>query len=74
MLSQNANKTKSSMMHDLIAYLFINCSWTWCSHMMMHEGQTHIRRNCFSIGIISSKLQSGCYIAERELGSHLVPN
>ena len=28
---------------------------------MMHKGQTHIRRNCFSIGIISSKLQSGCY-------------
>jgi hypothetical protein len=29
--------------------------------MMMHEGQTHIKRNCFSIGIISSNLQSGCY-------------
>jgi hypothetical protein len=29
--------------------------------MMMHKDQTHIKRNCFSIGIISSKLQSGCY-------------
>jgi hypothetical protein len=29
--------------------------------MMMHKGQTHIRRNCFSIVIISSNLQSGCY-------------
>jgi hypothetical protein len=29
----------------------------------MHKGQTHIKRNCFSIGIISSKLQSGCYTA-----------
>jgi hypothetical protein len=28
---------------------------------MMHKDQTHINRNCFSIGIISSKLQSGCY-------------
>jgi hypothetical protein len=28
----------------------------------MHKDQTHIKRNCFSIGIISSKLQSGCYI------------
>jgi hypothetical protein len=28
---------------------------------MMHEDQTHIKRNCFSIGIISSNLQSGCY-------------
>jgi hypothetical protein len=27
----------------------------------MHKDQTHIKRNCFSIGIISSKLQSGCY-------------
>jgi hypothetical protein len=30
--------------------------------MMMHKDQTHIKRNCFSIGIISSNLQSGCYI------------
>jgi hypothetical protein len=29
--------------------------------MMMHKDQTHIKRNCFSIGIISNKLQSGCY-------------
>jgi hypothetical protein len=36
---------------------------------MMHKGQTHIRRNCFSIGIISSKLQSGCYIGA-PLGAH----
>jgi hypothetical protein len=28
---------------------------------MMHRDQTHIKRNCFSIGIISSKLHSGCY-------------
>jgi transposase InsO family protein len=28
---------------------------------MMHKDQTHIKRNCFSIGIISSNLQSGCY-------------
>ena len=28
---------------------------------MMHKDQTHINRNCFSIGIISSNLQSGCY-------------
>jgi hypothetical protein len=27
----------------------------------MHKDQTHIKRNCFSIGIISSNLQSGCY-------------
>jgi hypothetical protein len=27
----------------------------------MHKGQTHIRRNCFSIYIISNKLQIGCY-------------
>jgi hypothetical protein len=27
----------------------------------MHKGQTHIKRKCFSIGIISSNLQSGCY-------------
>jgi hypothetical protein len=48
--------------NDLVAYLFINCFWAWCSHTMMHKGQTHIKRNCFSIGIISSKLQCGCYI------------
>jgi hypothetical protein len=29
--------------------------------MMMLKDQTHIKRNCFSIGIISSNLQSGCY-------------
>ena len=27
----------------------------------MYKGYTHIRRNCFSIDIISNKLQSGCY-------------
>jgi hypothetical protein len=27
--------------------------------MMMHEGQTHIKRNCFSIGIISSNYKVG---------------
>jgi hypothetical protein len=49
-------------MHNLVVYIFINCFfWAWCSHMMMHKDQTHIKRNCFSIGIISSKLQSGCY-------------
>ena len=37
--------------------------------MMMHKDQTHIKRNCFSIGIISSKLQSGCYIRVRVKGS-----
>jgi hypothetical protein len=29
--------------------------------MMMHKGQTHIRRNCFSTYIISRKLQIECY-------------
>jgi hypothetical protein len=51
----------SAWCNDLVAYLFINCFWTWCSHMMMLKDQTHIKRNCFSIGIISSNLQSGCY-------------
>jgi hypothetical protein len=27
----------------------------------MLKDQTHIKRNCLSIGIISSNLQSGCY-------------
>jgi hypothetical protein len=27
--------------------------------VMMHKGQTHIKRNCFSIGIISSKYKVG---------------
>jgi hypothetical protein len=27
----------------------------------MHKDQTHIKRNCFSTGIILGKLQSGCY-------------
>jgi hypothetical protein len=31
---------------------------------MMHKDQTHMKRNCFPIGIISSKLQSGCYITK----------
>jgi hypothetical protein len=31
---------------------------------MMYKGYTHIRRNCFSIDIISNKLQSGCYKPE----------
>jgi hypothetical protein len=34
--------------------------------MMMHKDQTHIKRNCFSIGIIPNQLQSGCYRAEPE--------
>jgi hypothetical protein len=50
-----------SMMQWFSSISFINCFWAWCSHMMMHKDQTHIKRNCFSIGIISSKLQSGCY-------------
>jgi hypothetical protein len=29
--------------------------------MLMHKDQTHIKRNCFSIGIISSNFQSECY-------------
>jgi hypothetical protein len=29
--------------------------------MMMHKDQTHIKRNCFSIGIIPNQLQSGYY-------------
>jgi hypothetical protein len=29
--------------------------------MMMHKDQTHIKRNSFSIDIISNNLQSGCY-------------
>jgi hypothetical protein len=28
---------------------------------MMSKGQTHVRRNCFSIYIISNKLQIGYY-------------
>jgi hypothetical protein len=32
-----------------------------CSHVMMHKVQTHMKRNCFSIGIIPNQLQSGCY-------------
>jgi hypothetical protein len=28
---------------------------------MMHKDQTHIKRNCFSIGIIPNQLQSGYY-------------
>jgi hypothetical protein len=40
--------------------------------MMMHKDQTHIKRNCFSIGIISSKLQSGCY-KSYPLKNNLVP-
>jgi hypothetical protein len=31
--------------------------------VMMHKDQTHMKSNCFSIGIISSKLPSGCYTA-----------
>jgi hypothetical protein len=41
--------------------------------MMMHKDQTHIKRNCFSIGIISSKLQSGCYsrvVGDPQLGTN----
>jgi hypothetical protein len=34
--------------------------------VMMHKDQTHMKRNCFSIGIISSKLQSGCYTVLRD--------
>jgi hypothetical protein len=33
----------------------------WCSLVMMHKGQTHIKRNCFSIDINSNQLQSGYY-------------
>jgi hypothetical protein len=61
------------MMHNLVVYIFINCFWAWCSHMMMHKDQTHIKRNCFSIGIISSKLQSGCYsrvVGDPQLGTN----
>jgi hypothetical protein len=38
----------------------------------MHKDQTHIKRNCFSIGIISSKLQSGCYSEEHHLSLSIV--
>jgi hypothetical protein len=34
-------------MHNLVVYIFINCFWAWCSHLMMHKDQTHIKRNCF---------------------------
>jgi hypothetical protein len=37
---------------------------------MMPKGQTHIRRNCFSIYIISNKLQIGYYIG---VGQQLLP-
>jgi hypothetical protein len=36
---------------------------------MMHKDQTHMKRNCFSIGIISSKLQSGCYTYRAQEGT-----
>jgi hypothetical protein len=32
---------------------------------MMHKDQTYIKRSCSSIGIIPSKLQSGCYTCTR---------
>jgi hypothetical protein len=38
---------------------------------MMHEVQTHTKRKCFSIGIISSNLQSGCYSDGRNRSSHV---
>jgi hypothetical protein len=62
-LSQNAHKIKSSMIHILVAFMLLIICFFYigCSHVMMHKGQTHARRNCFSIGIISSKLQSECY-------------
>jgi hypothetical protein len=50
------------MIHNLVVYIFINCFWAWCSHMMMHKDQTHIKRNCFSIYITSNKLQIGYYM------------
>ena len=58
-------------MHNLMVYPFINYLffWIWCSQVMIHKDQTHIKRNCFSIGIIFSKLQSGCY---SEVGASLV--
>jgi hypothetical protein len=38
----------------------------------MRKDQTHIKRNCFSIGIISSNLQSGCYnLKPKKLSSAL---
>jgi hypothetical protein len=53
-------------MHIFVAFmLLIICFCIGCSHVMMHKGQTHIRRNCFSIYIISNKLQIGCYIGGR---------
>jgi hypothetical protein len=42
--------------------LLIICFCIGCSHVTMHKGQTHIRRNCFSIYIISNKFQIGCYM------------
>jgi hypothetical protein len=50
------------MIHILVAFmLLIIYFYIKCLHVMMHKGQTHIRRNCFSIDIISNKLQIGYY-------------
>jgi uncharacterized membrane protein len=70
-------KMKTSMIHILVAFmLLIICFYLGCSHVMMHKGQTHIRRNCFSIGIISNKLQIEYYTLDHlllgDLG-HLIP-
>jgi hypothetical protein len=53
---------KNSMIHILVAFMLLTiCFYIGCSHVMMHKGQTHIKRNCFSIDIISNQLQSGYY-------------
>jgi hypothetical protein len=59
---------KTSMIHNLVAFmLLIICFYIGCSHVMIHKGQTHIRRNCFSIYIISNKLQIVYYTLRRNL-------
>jgi hypothetical protein len=63
MLSHNAHKIKSQ--HDAqfngisFYYLFIYLFLIWCSQVMIHTDQTHIKRNCFSIGIILSNYKVG---------------
>jgi hypothetical protein len=39
---------------------------------MMHKDQTYIKRSCSSIGIIPSKLQSGCYTVKGSAGQSMV--
>jgi hypothetical protein len=66
-------KMKTGMIHILVAFMIlIICFYLGCSHVMMHKGQIHKRRNCFSIDIISNKLQIGYYTSPSNIGG--LPN